>query len=297
MTFPFDVTVASSVRTAVGRANKGTLRHTRPDDLAAAAMQGALDRVDGLDPAKIEDVILGCAFPEGEQGLNIARNAIFLTSLPATTSGETINRFCASGLQAIAHGAMSVQSGLLEQSWLVVSSLCLPFQWAETRLAFTLNWWMRTPKFISEWGTPQSVLQNALTFHVKTKTKFAAWSHEKALKAIAEGKFEKEIVPVQARIFDGSSLSEQEFKVDECPRAGTTAEGSQSSVQCLLRKGTVTAGNASPMNDGAAAAVCFHQSWLVTWASKGLESSVPSSQLGSIRISWVSGRFLRFASC
>ena len=81
MTFPFDVTVASSVRTAVGRANKGTLRHTRPDDLAAAAMQGAIDRVEGLDPAKVEDVILGCAFPEGEQGLNIARNAIFVNQM------------------------------------------------------------------------------------------------------------------------------------------------------------------------------------------------------------------------
>ena len=114
MAFPLNVTVASAVRTAVGRANKGALKHTRPDDLAAAAMQAAVDRVDGLDAARIDDVILGCAMPEGEQGLNIARNAVFLTNLPDTVPGETINRFCASGLQAIAHGAQNIQSGTMD---------------------------------------------------------------------------------------------------------------------------------------------------------------------------------------
>jgi len=270
MTFPFDVTVASSVRTAVGRANKGTLRHTRPDDLAAAAMQGAIDRVDGLDPAKIEDVILGCAFPEGEQGLNIARNAIFLTSLPATTSGETINRFCASGLQAIAHGAMSVQTGIAEAVLAggVESMSSVPMGGNKVSLH---------PKLVDEnpevyIGMGHTAERVAKRFEVsrEDQDKFAAWSHEKALKAIAEGKFEKEIVPVQARIFDGSSLSEQEFKVDECPRAGTTAEGLSKLRPVFAAKGTVTAGNASPMNDGAAAAVLLSSKLASEMGVKGL---------------------------
>ena len=110
-TFPMNVLVASAVRTAVGRANKGTLKYTRPDDIAAVAMQGALDQVDWLKAEQIEDVILGCATPEAEQGLNIARNAVFAAKWPDTIPGETINRFCSSGLQAIAHVAQAIASG------------------------------------------------------------------------------------------------------------------------------------------------------------------------------------------
>ena len=110
-TFPMNVLVASAVRTAVGRANKGTLKYTRPDDIAAVAMQGALDQVDGLKAEQIEDVILGCATPEAEQGLNIARNAVFAAKWPDTIPGETINRFCSSGLQAIAHVAQAIAAG------------------------------------------------------------------------------------------------------------------------------------------------------------------------------------------
>ena len=111
MSFPMNVTVASAVRTAVGRAGKGTLKDTRPDDLAATVMDESLNRVDGLDGADVGDVMLGCAMPEAEQGLNIARNAVFLSKLPDSVPAETINRFCSSGLQAIAHAAQAVHSG------------------------------------------------------------------------------------------------------------------------------------------------------------------------------------------
>src|SRR5512142_527187 len=109
--FSMNVAVASAVRTAVGRAIKGTLRNTRPDDLAAAAVVEAIRRVKGLKPEMVEDVILGCAMPEAEQGLNVARNAGFLAKLPATVAAETINRFCSSGLQAIVHGAQEIATG------------------------------------------------------------------------------------------------------------------------------------------------------------------------------------------
>src|SRR5690348_2428361 len=114
MTFPMNVIIASAVRTPVGRAVKGTLRCTRPDDLAATAMREAVKRVNGLDPKEIDDVVLGCAMPEAEQGLNVARNAVFLAGWPNSVSAETINRFCSSGLQAIVHGAQNVACGLAE---------------------------------------------------------------------------------------------------------------------------------------------------------------------------------------
>ena len=116
MAFPLNVIVASAVRTPVGRALKGTLRSTRPEDLAAAAMVAALERVPGLKAEDVDDVILGCAMPEAEQGLNIARNAVFLAKWPNSVPAETINRFCSSGLQAIAHAALSVQAGLTQVS-------------------------------------------------------------------------------------------------------------------------------------------------------------------------------------
>jgi acetyl-CoA acyltransferase len=112
MTFPMNVVIASSVRTAVGRAIKGALRHTRPEDLAATAMVAAVERVKGLRPDMIDDVLLGCAMPEAEQGWNVARNAVFVAKFPNSVPAETINRFCSSGLQTIAHGALTIQAGI-----------------------------------------------------------------------------------------------------------------------------------------------------------------------------------------
>src|SRR3954454_7902607 len=112
--FPLNVVIASSVRTAVGRALKGTLRNTRPDDLAGWAMQAAVAKVPGLKPEDVQDVVLGCAMPEAEQGLNIARNAVFVAKFPNSVPGETVNRFCASGLQAIVHGGLQIHAGLAD---------------------------------------------------------------------------------------------------------------------------------------------------------------------------------------
>src|SRR5262249_15920679 len=114
MAFPLNVIIASAVRTPVGKAPRGTLRFTRPDTLAAIAMNEAIRRVPGLTADKVSDVVLGCAMPEAEQGLNVARNAVFLAKLPHTVCAETINRFCSSGLQAIAHAGQAIQTGVTD---------------------------------------------------------------------------------------------------------------------------------------------------------------------------------------
>ena len=255
MAMPMNVIVASAVRTAVGRAKKGTLRHTRPDDMAATAMNGALERVPGLKPEDVQDVILGCAMPEAESGLNVARNAVFIAKWPDSVSGETVNRFCASGLQAVAHGAMQVQLGMRDVvvSGGVESMSMVPMGGNTPSLNPTLAD-ERPEAYIGMGHTAERV---AKQFNISRERQdaFAARSHQKALKAIADGKFKEEIVPMKARFFGDNGPEEVIFEVDESPRPGTTAEGLASLKPVFSQKGTVTAGNASPMNDGAAAAV------------------------------------------
>jgi acetyl-CoA acyltransferase len=249
------VAVASAVRTAVGRAKKGTLRDTRPDDMGAACVKAALQKVDGLPGEKVEDVVMGCAFPEGEQGFNVARNVVFLSGLPDTTCGETINRYCSSGLQAIAHGAMSIATG--QASCVVAGGLesmsMVPMAGNKTALNPTLVD-ERPEAYIGMGYTAERV---AKKFEVSRAEQdaFAARSHEKALAAIAAGKFEDEIVPVDARAYEGGKLTSIRFDTDECPRPGTTPETLAKLKPVFVKDGTVTAGNSSPMNDGAAAAV------------------------------------------
>ena len=255
MTFPLNVIIASACRTAVGRAVKGTLRNTRPDDLAATVMQEAVRRVGGLQPQDVSDVVLGCAFPEAEQGFNVARNAVFLAQWPDTVTGVTINRFCASGLQALAMGAQAVQTGLAEVvvAGGVESMSMVPM----TGNKVSLNPRLvdeRPEAYIAMGHTAERVAQK---FEISraAQDEFAYRSHQKALAAIAAGRFKEEIVPVKARVFEDGQVREVEFAVDESPRADTTVEGLGKLRPAFATKGSVTAGNASPMNDGAAAAV------------------------------------------
>jgi acetyl-CoA acyltransferase len=255
MAFPLNVIVASAVRTAVGRALKGTLRTTRPEDLAAAAMVEAVRRVPGLKLEEIDDVVLGCAMPEAEQGLNVARNALFLAKFPNSVPAETINRFCSSGLQAIAHAAQSVQTGLFEVAVAggVESMSMVPMSGNKVSL---------NPKLMDEYPEAYIAMGHtaervASRFNVTRAEQdaFAVRSHERALAAIAAGKFLDEIVPVKARILEGDHVGELEFKVDECPRPGTTLDVLAKLKPVFKAGGSVTAGNSSPTNDGAAAAV------------------------------------------
>jgi len=259
MAFPLNVIIASAVRTPVGRALKGTLRSTRPEDLAATAMVAALARVPGLKAEDVDDVILGCAMPEAEQGLNIARNAVFLAKWPNSVPAETINRFCSSGLQAIAHAAMSVQAGLTQVSVAggVESMSMVPMSGNKVSL---------NPKLMDEFPEAYIAMGHtaervAQRFDVSRAAQdaFAVRSHERALAAIAAGRFNDEIVPVMARVLEGAAPSELEFKIDECPRPGTTLEVLGKLKPVFKQDGSVTAGNSSPTNDGAAAAVLLSE--------------------------------------
>jgi len=259
MAFPLNVIVASAVRTAVGRALKGTLRSTRPEDLAAAAMVAALERVPGLKSEDVDDVILGCAMPEAEQGLNIARNAVFLAKWPNSVPAETINRFCSSGLQAIAHAALSVQAGLTQVSVAggVESMSMVPM--SGNKVSLNPKLMDSYPEaYIAMGHTAERVAQR---FDVSrgAQDEFAVRSHERALAAIAAGRFKDEIVPVKARILEGNAVSELAFAIDECPRPGTTLEVLGKLKPVFKQGGSVTAGNSSPTNDGAAATVLLSE--------------------------------------
>ncbi|HYP87405.1 MAG TPA: acetyl-CoA C-acyltransferase, partial [Polyangiaceae bacterium] len=192
MAFPLNVVIASSVRTAVGRALKGTLRQTRPDDLAAWAMQAAVAKVPGLRPEDVQDVVLGCAMPEAEQGLNIARNAVFVAKFPNSAPGETVNRFCASGLQAIVHAGLQVHAGLADVviGGGVESMSMVPMGGNKVSLNPSL---MDTypESYISMGHTAERVASRFSVSRVEQDA-FAARSHERALAAIAAGHFKDE---------------------------------------------------------------------------------------------------------
>ena len=254
-----EVVIVSSVRTPVGRAYKGTLRSTRPDELAAIAIKGALDRVPQLDPKEIEDVILGCAMPEAEQGMNVARIASLRAGLPVEVSAVTINRFCSSGLQAIAMAAERIMSGAAEVMLAGGTE-------SMTMIPMGGNKISPNPWLVDHY--PDSYLSMGLTAErVATRfgitreqcDEFSLRSHQKALAAIAAGKFEEETVPVPVTFTtpNGSKPKKQEinFKIDEGPRADTSIEALAALKAAFHIKGVSTAGNSSQMSDGAATAI------------------------------------------
>ena len=254
-----EVVIASAVRTPVGRAFKGTLRATRPDELAAIAIKGALDRVPQVDPKEIEDVILGCATPEAEQGSNVARIASLRAGLPLEVSAITINRFCSSGLQSIAMAAERIMSGGAE---IIIaggteSMSMIPMGGHK----ISPNPWLveHYPDSYLTMGLTAERVAQRLGITRLSADEFSLRSHQNALAAIQAGKFEDETVPVPVSFTtpNGSKPKRQEivFKVDEGPRADTSLEALQALKPVFHAKGTVTAGNASQTSDGAAAAV------------------------------------------
>ncbi|HEX2733260.1 MAG TPA: thiolase family protein [Polyangiaceae bacterium] len=255
MTFPMNVVVASAVRSAVGRANKGTLRQTRPEDLAGALMDAAVKRVAGLSADQIDDVILGCAMPEAEQGWNVARNAAFVAKFPNHVPAQTVNRFCSSGLQTIADAALSIHAGLSDVvvAGGVESMSAVPMGGNKISVDPTLVDTM-PEAYISMGHTAERVAER-FSVSREEQDAFAARSHERAIAAIAAGRFKDEIVPVKARGFKDGKVVYSDFEIDECPRAGTTVQGLSQLRPVFRNGGTVTAGNSSPLNDGAAAAV------------------------------------------
>jgi acetyl-CoA acyltransferase len=262
-----EAVIASSVRTAVGKAYKGTLHATRPDDLAAIAINGAIQRVPGLDPKEIEDVILGCAMPEGEQGMNVARIAALRAGLPVECSAITINRFCSSGLQAIAMAAERVMLGNAE---VVIaggaeSMSMVPMGGNKT----SPNPWLMDhyPDTYLGMGLTAENLARKYGITREKADEFSYGSHQKALAAIAAGKFKDEIVPVEVHstiVANGDGRGSRAktatkiFDTDEGPRADTSLEALGRLKPAFHAHGTVTAGNSSQMSDGAAISVVMN---------------------------------------
>jgi acetyl-CoA acyltransferase len=254
-----EVVIVSSVRTSVGRAFKGSLRSTRPDELAAIAIRGALERVPQLDPNEIEDVILGCAMPEAEQGMNVARIAALRAGLPVETSAMTINRFCSSGLQAMAMAAERIGSGGAEVIVAGGTESMTMIPMGGNKIS--PNPWLvdHYPDAYLSMGLTAERLAQRFGITREQADEFSLKSHQKALAAIQSGKFEDETVsvPVSFTTPNGSKPKKQEivFKVDEGPRADTSMEALAALKPAFHASGTVTAGNSSQMSDGAAAAV------------------------------------------
>jgi acetyl-CoA acyltransferase len=254
-----EVVVVSSVRTPVGRAFKGTLRATRPDELAAVAIKGALDRVPQLDPREIEDVILGCAMPEAEQGMNVARIASLRAGLPVEVSAVTINRFCSSGLQAIAMAAERIMSGGAEVMVAGGTESMSMIPMGGNKIS--PNPWLvdHYPDAYLSMGLTAERVAGRFGITREQCDEFSLRSHQKALAAIAAGKFEEETVavPVSFTTPNGSKSKRQEisFNVDEGPRSDTSLEALGALKAAFHIRGVSTAGNSSQMSDGAAAAV------------------------------------------
>lgn len=254
-----DAVIVSGARTAMGKGRKGTLRTVRPDDLGACVIREAVARAAGLDPAEVEDVLLGCAIPEQEQGMNVARISTLKAGLPVTTSAATINRFCSSGLQTISQAFDQIRCG---HSDVVVAggvesmSRVAMFQRTYANPGFANDW----PEVYIGMGLTAENLARKYGISREEADEFSVESHRKALAALEEGRFNEEIVPYRFSLKkpgkNGSvEETEVEFSVDECPRPGTDLDGLSKLRPVFSATGTVTAGNASQMSDGAAAVV------------------------------------------
>ncbi len=256
-----EAVIVSAVRTPVGKAGRGRLAAARPDDLAATAIEGAFARVPQLDKREVDDVVLGCAHPEAEQGMNVARIASLRAGLPVEVSAMTVNRFCASGLQAIAQAADRIRSG--GASVVVAGGTESMSMIPMGGHKISANPWLvdHLPTTYLSMGLTAERVGERFKVSRADADNFALASHQKALQAIAAGHFTDEIVPVEwterTPKAGSAKLKEEKrsFQIDEGPRADTSAEALAKLKPAFHTKGTVTAGNSSQTSDGAAAAI------------------------------------------
>ena len=264
-----EAVIIDCLRTAVGKSGRGTLRYTRPDDMAATVMQALLRKYPQVAPEMIEDVIMGCATPEGESGMNVARVAALRAGLPNTVPGVTINRFCSSGLQSIAMAAEKIRAGYADVILAGGTESMSMLPMSAQRIA--PNPWMveNIPEIYVGMGITAENIYRRWNIGREEQDEFSYRSHQNALKAQAEGKFDEEIVPLDIETTlmgaDGKpKTTKSVFAKDEGPRADTSKEALGKLKPVFHVKGTVTAGNSSQTSDGAACA-------LVMSASKAAE--------------------------
>ena len=255
-----EAVVVSAVRTAVGKAPRGILKDTRPDDIAAIVIKEAVSRVPGLKMEEVDDVVLGCAFPESDQGLNLARVVAMRAGFPHTVPGQTVNRFCSSGLQAIATAAYEIMAGATEV--MVAGGVEFMSQVPIMGLTPSPNPYLveHNPQVYTSMGLTAENVAEKFGISREDQDRFALSSHQKAAKAIKEGKFKEEVIPILAKVKevkeDGTVIvREVIFDTDEGVRYDASLEGLASLKPVFKAKGTVTAGNASQTSDGAAALV------------------------------------------
>ena len=253
-----DPVIVAAARTAVGKAKRGSLATVRPDEMAIAVIKDLLNRVKDLQPEEINDVILGCAFPEGEQGLNMSRLVALRAGLPVSVPAETINRFCSSGMQSIAHAAFGIMAGQMDCAIAggTESMTMVPM----TGLKFSPN-----PGLAAEWpgaylgmGLTAENVSEKYSISRQDQDIFAYESHRKANHAVESGLFDPEIVPIEVNIVDYERSGKIHtnsfiFKKDEGPRKDTTVDALAKLKPAFKEGGTVTAGNSSQVSDGAAA--------------------------------------------
>ena len=280
-----EAVIVSIARTAVGKAPRGTLRNTRPDDMAAAAISEALRRVPGLDAAEIEDVILGCAMPEAQQGSNVARIASLRAGLPVTCSAMTVNRFCSSGLQAIALAAQSIMAGFGD---VIVAG------GTESMSMVPMGGYHFSPNPYLVDHYPDTYLSMGLTaenlarkYQITREHQdaFALRSHQRAVAAIGAGRFKEEIAPMEVVEVEMNGKPQTRritFDTDEGPRRDTSPEALSKLKPAFHAMGTVTAGNASQMSDGAAAAVVMSAEKAKATGAKPLARFVSYATAGTL---------------
>ncbi|MBW4522060.1 MAG: acetyl-CoA C-acyltransferase [Scytolyngbya sp. HA4215-MV1] len=258
--------IVSSVRTAVGKAPRGTLRHTRPDDLGAAAVRGAIAQVKGLISNQIEDVIIGCAMPEAEQGFNLGRVVALRAGLPDSVAGCTVNRLCSSGLQAIAMAVQAIACGQAEVMVAggVESMSLIPM--GGQQFLPNVELLAEAPETYISMGLTAENVATQFQISRADQDAFALRSHQRAIAAISAGHFKAEIVPVtvrETRYVNGKTETiETLFDTDEGARADTSLEALAHLKPVFRVNGTVTAGNSSQMSDGAAATLLMNDRWV-----------------------------------
>jgi acetyl-CoA acyltransferase len=255
-----EAVVVSAVRTAVGKAPRGILKDTRPDDIGALIIKEAVARVPGLKVEEIDDVVIGCAFPESDQGLNLARVLAMRAGFPFTIPGQTVNRFCSSGLQAIATAAYEIMVGAGDV--MVAGGVEFMSQVPIMGLTPSPNPYLveHNPQAYTSMGLTAENVADRFGISREDQDRFALSSHQKAAKAIKEGKFKEEVLPILAKVKevqeDGTiKIKEVLFDTEEGVRYDASYEGMASLKSVFKAKGTVTAGNSSQTSDGAAALV------------------------------------------
>ncbi|MCE7920148.1 MAG: acetyl-CoA C-acyltransferase [Chloroflexi bacterium CFX1] len=252
-----EAVIVSAVRTPVGKAKRGGLATVRPDEMGAAVIKELLNRTPNLEPAQIEDIVLGCAFPEGEQGMNFARTISIRAGLPDSVPAETINRYCSSGVQSIAHIANAIQAGQIEigigggvESMSMVPMMGYKFS-PNPQFA------MELPQYYTNMGLTAENVSAKYGISREMQDEFALRSNQKAARAVESGLFDPELLPLDVEIHeyaDGKSVAKNfTVKRDEGPRGDTTLEALAKLKPAFKEGGTVTAGNSSQMSDGAAA--------------------------------------------